>query len=102
MSEVILTGEVQADGRLVLDEIVDLPPGKVEIVVRRKSFSVSLEEAKRQIAKGDTRTDDQRAAAKRIYQEMAEGVDGLDLPEDYVDELDHYLYGTPKRGQEES
>ena len=31
---------------------------------------------------------------------LAEMPDTSDLPSDYAAELDHYLYGTPKRGQE--
>jgi hypothetical protein len=104
MATLTLKGRVEADGRLVIDEKVDLPPGEITLMVqpRVQIQSISLEEAKRELANPRELTGEEWAETARIYDEMARLADlagDLGLPADYGDELDHYLYGTLKRSE---
>lgn len=102
MADLIIRGRVEPDGRLVLEqEKVDLPPGSVEIHIhpKPKTYSVTIEEAKRLLAQERQFTDEEWAEISKLHQSHLAVAEDLGLPEDYADEIDHYLYGTPKRSQ---
>lgn len=100
-------GIVQADGSIKLEGEADLPVGtRVEVVAQVARVpeirSMTLEEAKAWVAQEHPPlTEEQEAEYERIYDRFEEvTTDSAGLPDDYPDELDHYLYGTPKRGDE--
>jgi hypothetical protein len=99
MADLLLSAVVQADGQLVIDGKVDFPPGtRVQVMLWREPVSVTLEEAKRRLATIRELTPEEEAEFHRLYAQLdAAAVDNLGFPEDYIDELDHYLYGAPKR-----
>lgn len=75
-------------GVVVLDEPVQLPEGA--------AVTVTLVEPQ-------VTTEKPRAAARPIEEEIAEickdvpESEWAKLPEDLTDQLDHYIYGTPKK-----
>lgn len=96
-----MIGVVQADGRIKVDN--HLQPGqvvKVLLVLDEENIetnSIRLEEARLAAEP----TEEQWAEHDRLMKNLAEiGGKDLGLPKDYSDEIDHYLYGTPKRGDE--
>ncbi len=105
MVEMILTGVVRSDGIIESREKIDLPPGQVvELRIQTPKVepipSVSLEEAKRLIALDMSRelTEEEKALYDQAYEQLDRAAsDTLGLPADFPDELDHYLYGTPRR-----
>lgn len=99
-----ITGIVQPDGRILSNEAVDLPAGsEVRLEVMEESWiprGVTLAEAKRLLAEADDRpmTPEEEAAYHRAFDELRKlAREDTGLPPDYADEIDHYLYGTPKR-----
>lgn len=94
MDEFIIQGKVEADGTLVLESNkVDLSPGKVEVVVRRKTYGVTLEEAKHWLANPPQLTEEERKRVDELYDSHRKNAEHLNLPSDFIDNLDHYLYG---------
>lgn len=102
MADIVLTGVVQADGSVKV-EGADLPQGmQVRVVVQFEAsgdympIGVTLAQLRQMTPR--EMSPDEEAEYNRIYDEMlAMGRDDLGLPPAYADELDHYLYGTPKR-----
>jgi hypothetical protein len=81
---------VHFDGKVfVPDAAVNLPEGTLAQVL----VIPTIEPA----------ANDEPRADRRPLAELAAILDAMpdtsDLPPDYAMELDHYLYGTPKRGQ---
>jgi hypothetical protein len=104
MAELILKGTVLPDGKIEVQGPSALRPGEeVEIRAARlpKMHSVSLQEAQRLLAEPEREmTEEEAAWYHQAFAMLAQATfDGSDLPEDYIDELDHYLYGTPKRSE---
>ena len=104
MTDIVLTGIVQEDGSVLVEGKVDMPPGrKLDLIVRTRTFSVSLEEAKIKLAEATQHewTSEEEAEYHRLHAQLRDmAMDDTGLPEDYADEIDHYLYGTPKRSEE--
>lgn len=103
MASRLLTGVVQEDGSILIRDAAGFRPGE-RVWLQVQPFeipkSVTLEEAKRQLAEWDEQelTEEQIAAFKELDALFeAAAVDDSGLPEDHADEMDHYLYGTPKR-----
>jgi hypothetical protein len=104
MATRILTGIVLPDGKIEVQGESDLQPGQAVQVVVEKSWipeSASIEEVKQWLDEPEQEMTTEGLkhyhAAWALLDSIAR--DDLDLPEDYVDELDHYLYGTPKRSE---
>src|SRR5262245_2542798 len=99
--EIVLKGRVDEHGHIDIEEKVDLPAGEITLIVKRPAISITLAEAKRlMLEEPEERelTPEQLAEYHRLNQQfLALASDDLDLPPDYADEIDHYLYGTPKR-----
>lgn len=104
---ITLKGIVLPDGKIEVQGESPLRPGEqVEITVfppLPKMGSISLEEAKRRFAEPEREmTPEEEALYHEAYRLLDKAVtDDAGWPEDYVDELDHYLYGTPKRSESE-
>jgi hypothetical protein len=101
MADKVFTGVVQADGRIITKETVDLPPGE-EIHLILQLVSPAIEEARRQIEamQNHVMTPEEEAEYHRIHAALREKTfDDPELPDDYIDELAHYMYGTPKRSE---
>jgi len=104
MEPIILTGVVQTDGSVQVKETVNLPPGtEIKLFTETLSQSAGLEEVKKRLAEMEqyelTPEEEARYHAAYAKLDTIQG-DFSDLPEDYIDELDHYLYGTPKRSED--
>lgn len=104
MFEIHVKGHIQADGSIIIDDKVALPAGEVELIIRPQSQhiglkSVSLAEAEMILKNLPELSPAQLAETERIYTEMGQG-QPLDLPDDFLDELDHYLYDSPRRDDE--
>lgn len=104
MVDRVITGIVREDGIIESREKIDLPPGqKVTLFVHPEtatieSVSVSLEEAKQRLSEAPQLTEAEWAEYDRLTKLLIEiGGSDTGLPKDYANEIDHYLYGTPKR-----
>lgn len=103
--EIILTGFVQEDGTVKVMGRVDMPRGSIIRLVVQPRHSVP-------IPQGVTLAEALKIVPKELTPEQEEELndalmrflslarDDLGLPPDYPDELDHYLYGTPKRSDD--
>lgn len=102
---IILKGIVLPDGKIEVQGESPLRPGEqVEITVTPplpKMGSISLEEAKRRFAEPEREmTPEEEALYHEAYEILRNNtIENTGLPEDHVDEMDHYLYGTPKRSE---
>ncbi len=103
MADITLHGTVLANGDIkILDEHHLTAGQAVEIIVRPSSYAAQIEATKRKIAEHAEQelSDIQRERIREIYALMEDAIiEDAGLPDDYADELDHYLYGTPKRRQ---
>lgn len=100
--EVMLRGKVDATGRLILEqEIVNLEPGTVEVIVRRKTSSGTLDEVKQRLANPPVLTLEQRKRVEELYDQHEKIAEDLDLPPDFIDNLDNYLYGKDNFDKED-
>ncbi|MBZ0316624.1 MAG: hypothetical protein K8L91_09410 [Anaerolineae bacterium] len=101
----ILRGIVLPDGKIEVQGESPLRPGEqVQITVAVNIPDGStLDEVKRWMAEPDKPlTDHDRAKIAEAYAILdAATMDNTGLPDDYADELDHYLYGTPRRDKPE-
>ncbi|MBZ0316617.1 MAG: hypothetical protein K8L91_09375 [Anaerolineae bacterium] len=97
MADITLRGTVLANGDIkVLDQYRLLEGQEVEIVVRPSTYAEQIEATKQWMAQEPT--PEQQAHLDGFYAMLEETViEDSGLPADYADELDHYLYGTPKR-----
>lgn len=97
MADITSRGTVLANGDIkVLDQYRLLEGQEVEIVVRPSTYAEQIEATKRWMAQEPT--PEQQARLHEIYAMLEEAIiEDSGLPDDYADELDHYLYGTPKR-----
>ncbi len=99
MADIVVT--VHPDGHVEVKEKVDLPPGEYLFALKYEPMhSVTLEEAKKHLPEERELTDEELAELKRAYDLLDIGAENTGLPADYADELDHYLYGTPRRNSE--
>jgi hypothetical protein len=79
----MMTFRAHSDGKVIIpDEPVEIP--------RRPVLHVTVEEVR-----AEPKHPSRRDTLLRLARE-AEAI-GRDLPEDLAEQLDHYLYGTPKR-----
>lgn len=103
MADITLRGTVLANGDIHILDKHPLTEGQaVEIVVRPSAYAEQIEATKRKISEHAEKelTEAEQERIRAIYALMDEAIiDDSGLPDDYADELDHYLYGTPKRRQ---
>jgi hypothetical protein len=87
------------DGRVISGGKAETPQEELfPLIPLRRTQSISLEEAKRRLAEPEPElTPEQQAELNRLYEELSASAEPLDLPPDYANEIDHYLYGVPKR-----
>lgn len=103
--EIILTGFVQEDGTVKVMGRVDMPRGSIIRLVVQPRHSVpipqgvTLAEALKIVPKEMTPEQEEKLH-EALMRFLNAGSDDLGLPPDYPDELDHYLYGTPKRSND--
>ncbi len=97
MADITLRGTVLANGDIqILDEHHLTVGQAVEIIVRPSSYAAQIEATKQWMAQEPT--PEQEARLDNLYAMFEETViEDSGFPADYADELDHYLYGTPKR-----
>lgn len=101
MADITLRGTVLANGDIHILDKHQLTEGQaVEIVVRPSAYGTQIEATKRKMA-GHTEkelTEAEQERIRAIYALMDDAIiEDSGFPHDYADELDHYLYGTPKR-----
>lgn len=106
MAQMVLTGIVQADGSILIKDAPGFRPGdEVRVHIEpSQTFEipkgVSLEEAKRWMAEDHEMTPEEEAEYHMAHERLRNLIiEDSGLPDDYADEIDHYLYGTPKRGK---
>lgn len=103
MADSTLRGTVLANGDIHVLDTHHLTEGQtVEIVVRPSSYEAQIEATKRKMAEHAEKelTEAEQERIRAIYALMDDAIiEDSGLPDDYADELDHYLYGTPKRAR---
>lgn len=104
MAAIVLTGVVQDGGSVKVEGKVDLPSGsRVRLLVHPEQhvpIGLTLAEALKFEVKEMTPEEEEALYHEATARFLEAGGHDLGLPEDYADELDHYLYGTPKRASE--
>ena len=71
MADIILRGYVQADGRVIIEDKVDLPPGEIWLRVLQETITTPLEEAKRLLSEPEAEmTPEELAEYHRLNRDL--------------------------------
>lgn len=92
-----LKGIINQKGQLIIEEIINLSPGEVEVVILQKDDLTNTETE----IKPDENQPEKKVnqpiweIAQDLIEDMSEA-EKAQLPKDGAVQHDHYIYGTPK------